>query len=1341
MKCLYTFLLLCLLISFTLPVYATGGCGNNDPYYTHNYRCSCGRCILTGVNPFNAYTGNLHHEVRDLEVWGGVGEIPLVWRRYYNSRESQGWWGFSFQYTMINDGNNSLGQPLLTIWFPEGGGLTFAQSPTDPSRWLPTIGVEERLFQQGNNFFFQMSNGHRLRFQRIGTGSSAFYLLQDIRDSYQNIYRLAYNAENNLTRVTEPAGRYLEMTYSTVYGYKVITKVSTSDGRSVFYNYSVVSDGASDRLQLTTVNYGDGTRATYSYYEPFTRPWAPGAAFTLLAHAVDPRYEGSTVNMSFTYDNSIASGYIKEERNGKTGQVMATLNADENNRWICYANGRVQHLVMPVDLLGKTKEYIDGLGRKTIYEYDETTGFIKTITDPLGRITTYNARTIYSNPLEVTHPDGSKEKWTRDDLDLVLTYTDELGRTTTFSRDNRHRINKITYADGATEGLTYNNFGQVLAHTLRNGGIERNVYDNRGLKIRFRDAEGNVTRYAYDAADKLAAVTDARGNTIAYEYNERGLLTKLTNADNSAQSYTYDDYGNRTSVTNELGNTWKMAFDEFKRMVSNADPLNRQTQYSYDLPGGGCGCSHDNNSPTKIVLPSGRVTMISYDVEWQKTSQTVGADSADAATTFIEYDAEGNLVTIIDSRGNSSGFAYDSRNRKISATDPLGNKSETILDAVGNVLKQIRPDNSATVNVFDPMNRLTQTTDAKGQITRYRYNAMGNMVRLTDANNRNYNFEYDLLTRRIKMTFPGGTFERYLYDGVSNLIRYTNRSGDVRTYIYDNRNRQTRSDWSDNTPDVDRTYDLASRLLRLSSSVSVLRYSYDAANEMTSETQNILGGPGAKKVSYGYNNDGLRKEMTYPGGTVIDYDYTGRNQIKTITADASPLVAYTYDLNGNRINKTLVNGTNAFYVYDDANQMLSVDNRKGAVSFARFDYSYDIVNRRKFVRRNTDKYEVYKYDETDQVTRVQYEVNNPEDMSFDPAKTVGYNYDLLGNRITVSSFDFVIPYETNHLNQYIFIGGQPTPTYNTNGDLKTLDGWTYTFDAQDRLTKAEKGSTLVQFAYDGQNRRVSQVINGTATFLYYETWNLVEERNATDVLINRYLHGAQIDEILSKTSQTTEIVYYHHDALGSVTQLSNSLGNVVEQYSYDVFGVVSIKSVSNIPITSNAFRNRFLFTGREFIQEISLYDYRNRMYSTELGRFLQIDPIRFYAKDDNLYRYVTNNPINHKDPFGLQIIPLPRIISLPPLPRPFSLRFEPLPPLPFPEPWGPYPPTPYPWPLDPLEPLEQGPSCPRKYPPVPPDQDYYPHPAPTIPQILHELIPWIPLPEPKSLFNEDMTWA
>lgn len=130
---------------------------------------------------------------------------------------------------------------------------------------------------------------------------------------------------------------------------------------------------------------------------------------------------------------------------------------------------------------------------------------------------------------------------------------------------------------------------------------------------------------------------------------------------------------------------------------------------------------------------------------------------------------------------------------------------------------------------------------------------------------------------------------------------------------------------------------------------------------------------------------------------------------------------------------------------------------------------------------------------------------------------------------------------------------------------------------------------------------------------------------------------------------------------------------------------------SNNVTTTSAIGNRFLYTGREYLRELGLYDHRNRVYSPVLGRFLQTDPIRFQAGDVNIYRYVRNNSINSSDPSGLDPFGPPsgfiddltrKLLGLPPNSdcpdggatdeplRPPTLPLPPLPPIPD----SPYPP-------------------------------------------------------------------
>jgi RHS repeat-associated protein len=94
-------------------------------------------------------------------------------------------------------------------------------------------------------------------------------------------------------------------------------------------------------------------------------------------------------------------------------------------------------------------------------------------------------------------------------------------------------------------------------------------------------------------------------------------------------------------------------------------------------------------------------------------------------------------------------------------------------------------------------------------------------------------------------------------------------------------------------------------------------------------------------------------------------------------------------------------------------------------------------------------------------------------------------------------------------------------------------------------------------------------------------------------------------------------------------------GGIVEQYEYDAFGQPYFYDSAGNNIGYSPWGNRFLFTGREYLSDLKLYDFRNRLYHPELGRFLQPDPKEFAAGDYKLYRYCHNDPVNKSDWAGL----------------------------------------------------------------------------------------------------------
>ncbi len=190
-----------------------------------------------------------------------------------------------------------------------------------------------------------------------------------------------------------------------------------------------------------------------------------------------------------------------------------------------------------------------------------------------------------------------------------------------------------------------------------------------------------------------------------------------------------------------------------------------------------------------------------------------------------------------------------------------------------------------------------------------------------------------------------------------------------------------------------------------------------------------------------------------------------------------------------------------------------------------------------------------------------------------------------------------------------------------------------------------------------------KTVDEVTTNYLYDADRIIEERDGSSQLLASYVYGEGIDEILTM-AKGAQTYYYFYDGLGSVTDITNTNGEVIESYQYDVYGQ---------PNHLSAIGNRYHFTGREYDGETGLYCYRARYYSPAIGRFLQKDPLTWTPSDarisyqDNVvsnfvrdflktkgifdtqllhtYNYVANNPVNWVDPMGYGKV-RPKLIPL-----------------------------------------------------------------------------------------------
>jgi RHS repeat-associated protein len=206
----------------------------------------------------------------------------------------------------------------------------------------------------------------------------------------------------------------------------------------------------------------------------------------------------------------------------------------------------------------------------------------------------------------------------------------------------------------------------------------------------------------------------------------------------------------------------------------------------------------------------------------------------------------------------------------------------------------------------------------------------------------------------------------------------------------------------------------------------------------------------------------------------------------------------------------------------------------------------------------------------------------------------------------------------------------------------TDDGlFKYYYDCENRLMDVnDQGDTAVaSYSYDYLGRRISKTVYGSpdvTTKYCYDGGQVIAEYDGSGNLLRKFVYGPGIDEpiCMIDVTDSNAVYYYHFDGLGSVAALSDASANIVESYSYDVFGAPTIYDANSSEISQSAIGNPYMFTARRADDETALYYYRTRYYTFDIGRFLQTDPLGYYDSL-NLYQYCWNNSTNWTDPYGL----------------------------------------------------------------------------------------------------------
>ena len=311
-----------------------------------------------------------------------------------------------------------------------------------------------------------------------------------------------------------------------------------------------------------------------------------------------------------------------------------------------------------------------------------------------------------------------------------------------------------------------------------------------------------------------------------------------------------------------------------------------------------------------------------------------------------------------------------------------------------------------------------------------------------------------------------------------------------------------------------------------------------------------------------------------------------------------------------------------------------IDNRdQSDATVSSYYYTHDALGRRTSRTQSGSAIGVTSMDDFNYNKRSEVE-SSSNNVDVTAAWNPTFDYDQIGNRLTSTGF-IDSSYTANELNQYSEIHHSSLilhPSFDADGNLTDSGtGWTYSWNAENRLIQATDGSVTIDFTYDYQGRLVKKD-DGTDVKVYvYDDWNRIATFLHTSALTlhNSYLWGLDLSGSMQGAGGVGGLLregnlYPLFDANGNIMQKLNGAGSVEMNVAYDPFG----------NIISGTLVGEYAFSTKPLIDGLNWYYYGFRYYDPVTGRWASRDPIEEEG-GLNLYGFVGNDGVNAWDYLGL----------------------------------------------------------------------------------------------------------